>query len=482
MHTPFFPALRPRLAPLGRRVQHLRQQSLSELELLLRPLVPPGLLAQADEGPNSRERIFSVRRTVFGFLYQILNPDCPCREVVRQTQALFTLHDRSKVHAGTSAYCQARKRLPLALLKRLRAAIAKLASQRVDLWHGLHPKVMDATTVSMPDTPENQMAYPQSRSQKPGCGFPMMKLVGVFSLSTGMLLDYAKGNKHDHDLQLWRRLLGQFRSGDLAIADRGFCSYVLIALLLRREVQSLLRLHHSRPADLRKGKRLGKKGRLLTWPKPNQKPRWLPKFLWKRLPKQLTLRVLRFNLFRPGYRTKSVTLVTTLLDPVSYPAREIAQLYAQRWNIELWFRDIKTSMGMDILRCKTPPMIHKELEMFLIGYNFVRALMLEATLAHSVALDRVSFKGTVDSLRQFSLAIAQAPTKKKQNQLRRRLLEVIARDQVPERPGRSEPRAIKRRPKTYQRLNRPRHLMKVIPHRNNYYLKPAVAPKNRALI
>jgi hypothetical protein len=270
--TPFFPALRPWLAPLGRRVQPLRQQSLSELELLLQPLVPPGLLAQADQGPNSRERIFSVRRTVFGFLYQILNPDCPCREVVRQIQALFTLHDRRDVHAGTSAYCQARKRLPLTLLKGLRAAIAKTGSPGVDLWHGLHPKVMDATTVSLPDMPENQAAYPQSGSQKPGCGFPMMKLVESFSLSTGMLLDYVKGNKHDHDLRLWRRLLGQFRSGDLVMADRGFCSYVLIALLLGRRTQSLLRLHHSRPADMRQGKRLGKKDRLLIWSKPNQSP------------------------------------------------------------------------------------------------------------------------------------------------------------------------------------------------------------------
>jgi hypothetical protein len=177
---------------------------------------------------------------------------------------------------------------------------------------------------------------------------------------------------------------------------------------------------------------------------------------------------LRFNLHRPGFRTESVTLVTTLLDPESYSAQEIAELYLRRWNIELWFRDIKTSMGMEVLRCKTPSMLHKELEVFLIGYNFVRSLMLEAAAINFVALDRMSFKGTVDSLRQFSLAIAQARSKKKQHQLRNQLLEVIAADPVPERPGRSEPRAIKRRPKTYARLNHPRHVMKVIPHRNNY--------------
>ena len=166
-----------------------------------------------------------------------------------------------------------------------------------------------------------------------------------------------------------------------------------------------------------------------------------------------------------------MTLVTTLLDPQRYPAGELAELYARRWQIELWFRDIKTSMGMEVLRCKTPPLVHKELEVLLIGYNFIRALMLEAAATHHVSLERMSFKGTVDAVRQFSLAIAQAHSKKKRHQLQRQLLEVMARDLVPDRPGRSEPRAIKRRPKTYARLNRPRHLMKVIPHRSNYRKK-----------
>jgi len=468
MHTPFFPALRSRLAALGRRVHQVRQQSLDRLELLLQPVLPPGLLAQADEGVNSRERVFSVRRTFFGFLYQVLKPDCSCREVVRQIQALFLLHDQGRIDEGTSAYCQARRRLPLAMLRRLRTSLTLLGEKSAVLWRGLYPKVIDSTTISLPDTPDNQRAYPQSNAQKPACGFPLMKLVGVFSLSTGMLLSCAKGNKHDHDLRLWRRLLDQFRSGDVVVTDRGFCTYVVVAWLLGRGVHSVLRLHQSRPADLRKGRRLGKTDRLFIWPKPNQKPRWLPKSWWKKLPAQLTVRVLRFNLHQTGYRSASVTLVTTLLDPDTYPAEEIAELYARRWNIELWFRDIKTSMGMEVLRCKTPAMVHKELEMFFIGYNVIRWLMLQAAAVQYVTLDRLSFKGTVDSVRQFSLAIAQARSKKKQNQLRNQLLEVIACDQVPERPGRSEPRAIKRRPKTYSRLTRPRHLMKVISHRNNY--------------
>lgn len=471
MKTPFFPQFRPQLAPLGRRLQQLRQQSLMHLELMVAPFLPSGLLSQADEGPNSRERIYTVRRTVFGFLYQVLNPHCACREIVRQIQALFALHNRPPVDEGTGAYCEARKRLPLDTLQRLRVAVAAATEKAGQLWHGFYVKLIDGTTVSLPDTQKNQRAYPQPGGQKPGCGFPLLKLVGVFSLATGALLDYAKGNKHHHELRLLQPLLDQFKPGDLAVADRGFSSYVLLALFGLRRVACLFRLHQARPADLRRGQRLGKNDRLIHWHKPKQKPHWLPQSCWKKIPEELTVRVLRFQLCRRGFRPESVTLVTTLLEAQEYPAQAIAQLYARRWQIELWFRDIKTSMGMEVLRCKSPQMVHKELEMFFIAYNLIRGLMAQAGASHAVALERLSFKGTVDSVRQFSLAMAQARSKKKQNQLVAQLLEIIARDQVPARPGRREPRAVKRRPKPYQLLNRPRHQMKELQHRSAYRKK-----------
>jgi hypothetical protein len=243
-----------------------------------------------------------------------------------------------------------------------------------------------------------------------------------------------------------------------------------MALLWLRNVQSLFRLHHARPRDFRKGKRLGKDDRLLVWSKPCnwQKPRFIPKALWRRLPQELSVRMVRFRLAVPGYRTQSVILVTTLLDPGRYPAAELAELYARRWRIELWFRDIKTSMGMETLRCHSPKLVHKELEMLFIAYNAIRCLMAQAVETHGVALQRLSFKGTVDSVRQFSAAIAQARSRQKKNRLMARLLELIAADQVPERPGRREPRAVKRRPKPFQKLNRPRHLMKEMLHRSKY--------------
>ena len=471
--TPFFPPWRSRLAAFGRRVQRVRQQSLTHLELLFAELIPPWFLSQADEGTNSRDRVYSLRRTFWGFLYQVLNPSCPCREIVRQIQALFCLDNRGSVDEGTSAYCQARLRLPLDTLQRIRHAVAARADRLLvegqQFWHGLRPKVIDATTATMPDTPKSQRAYPQSRAQKPGCGFPLMRIVGIFSLSSGVLLDYQKGNKHQSELALLYKLLDHFQPRDLVVADRGFCNFVLIAVLLLRGVGSLFRLHQSRHIDWRKGKRLGKNDRLFTWTRPPHKPRYLPNCLWKRIPCELPVRVLRFQLKVPGFRPESVTLVTTMIDAQKYPASEVALLYVRRWKIELWFRDIKTSMGMEVFRCKSPRMVHKELEIYLIAYNLIRALMAEASAIYQVTLDRISFKGTVDATRQFSIAIVQARSKKKQRQLVNELLAVLARDEVPARPGRREPRAVKRRPKPFPLLTEHRHRFKEIRHRNRYW-------------
>jgi hypothetical protein len=332
----------------------------------------------------------------------------------------------------------------------------------------LRVKVIDGTGLSLPDTPAHQRAYPQSAAQKPGCGFPLMKIVGVFSLASGALLAYAKGNKRQHELTLLHRLLDQFEPGDLALGDRGFSVYTLMALLWRRKVHSLFRLHHCRAADLRRGRRLGKNDRLLLWRKPQdwQRRRYLGLRLWRGMARELSVRIVRFRVEMPGFRTRSITLVTTLVDAQAFPVEELARLYRQRWRVELYWRDIKTSMGMEVLRCKTPAMVEKELEMFFLAYNLIRCLMIQASTAQGVDLERLSFKGTVDSVRQFSAALAQSRSRKGQRQLLARLEEVIAQDQVPLRPGRREPRAVKRRPKPCAKLTCHRHLFKEISHRN----------------
>jgi hypothetical protein len=216
---------------------------------------------------------------------------------------------------------------------------------------------------------------------------------------------------------------------------------------------------------------LGKHDRLVVWKKPPDwsRPPYLPLALWQLILPELPVRILRYSLRRAGYRTRSLTLATTLVDAELYPAEQLALLYAKRWQVELWFRDIKTSMGMEVLRCKSPKMIHKELEMFFIAYNLIRCLMVQASRDHEVDLQRLSFKGTVDGVRQFSPGIAQARSRKKQAQLLDRLLQVIAGDLVPERPGRREPRAVKRRPKPCAWLTKPRHKFKDAQHRNRYW-------------
>lgn len=487
MQTPFFPAFRSRLAPMRRRVEQLRKQSLCHLESVFLPFLPPGLLSQADEGENSRERIYSVWCTFFAFLYQVLNPKTSCREVVMQVRAMAALAGSGCVEQGTGGFCQARQRLPLETLQRARAAAASHAQRSAPCWHGLHPRVIDGTTINLPDTAENQAKYPQSTSQKPGCGFPIMKLVAVFSLTTGVLLDYAKGNLHQAEMRLLKSLLSMFKPGDLVIGDKGFCCYALMALLFKRNVPTLMRLPKSRGPDMRSGKRLGKEDRLVVWRRPTAKPCWMPWYLWRQTPKELTVRVLRSTISCPGFRTTTLALATTLLDPQTYPAVEIAQLYRQRWKIELWFRNIKSSMGMEELRTKTPKMVHKELEMYFIAYNFIRCMVWQAAAANHVKADRISFKSTVDSLRQFSIALGKARSKRKRKELIIDLFEVIALNEVPDRPGRREPRAVKRRPKPFDRLTKPRHVFKETPHRSRYRKKQKPNhnqnyAKNRALI
>ena len=228
--TPYFPAWRSRLANLGRHLESFACQPLLHLEQIFAPLLPPGLLSQSDEGPNSRERLYSLSRTFWAFLYQAFNPGCPCREAVRQVLCHLGLHDARPEEAdpNNSAYCTARKRLPLQVLQSARQATAVQAQRRLPAeqsnWLGHDTKVLDGSTLSTADTPQNQRHYPQLSNQKPGCGFPLMKVLGLFDLMSGALLGYAKGNKHKSELGLLRQLLDLIKPNDVLLADRGFCT------------------------------------------------------------------------------------------------------------------------------------------------------------------------------------------------------------------------------------------------------------------
>jgi len=473
MHTPFFPAFRSRLAALGRRTaQTLRQTTLAQLQQHLRDFLPPPLLAAEDQGPNSRERVFSLRLTFECFLWQMLQPKTSCREVVRQVQALFRLNGLGPVDEGDSAYVQARHRLPRERLEKALAATAQAARVRAGrsgALQGRPVKVVDGSTTHLADTRENQQRYPQPSTQKKGCGFPVLKLAVLFCLNSGAVLNVILGSLHYHDLRLFRQLWDQLEAGDILLGDRAYGEYTTLAALPSQGVDVVARLHQKRKVDFRKARRLAKNDGLFGWTKGWQQSEILTAAEWAGLPAQITVRIVRFTATIRGFRARRVTLVTTLLDPVAYPAHELAALYARRWRLELCLRDLKTTLGMDQLRCKSPDMAEKELLAYLVAHNLIRCVMAEAVAQYSVDLERISFKGTVDALRQYSAAIAQARNRKLRRQLWEDLLLNLARDLVPLRPDRREPRAVKRRPKPYPLLNQPRRRFVEISHRNRYW-------------
>jgi hypothetical protein len=422
-------------------------------------------------GKGCRDRLFPPGCVFWLFLWQTLSADGGCREALLKFLAWLAAAKGRTASGSTSGYCQARKRLredDLAGVHRRVAAGVEERARPGDLWRGRPVKVVDGSSVSMPDTPANQAAYPQPAGQKKGCGFPVMRIVGIFSLATGALLEVARGALAVHERTLFRSLWDSFAPGDVSLNDCGFVGYADFHCLKERGVDSVSRNHQGRKyADVLKP--LGKNDRLVLWRRMarSNRPDWMDEEDWERMPDTLVVRRLTVAIDIPGFRSKSLEIVTTLLDPKAYPADAIAALYRRRWAVELHLRDIKITLGMDVLRCKSPAMVRKELWMHAVAYNLVRALMLEAATACAASLERLSFKGTLDTIRQWAPVLAGADPGAAQA-IYAKMLSYIARDKVPDRPGRTEPRARKRRPKNYPLLTQPRHEYKEIPHRNSY--------------
>ena len=455
----------------GSRLEQFRRRmagtSGCELAGVLGALVPPAEM-RALKHAGVRRRVFTPTSTFWEFLAQVLSPGQSCREVVRRVQAGRQRRHRLPISPRTGAYCQARRRLPLPVVERLwrhmAGDLAELATPEL-LWEGLRVGVADGTTASMPDTPANQRSWPQPRSQKPGCGFPIVKLVAVFALATGAIHALATGSmrhgEHAMFQSLWTCLQADF---DLLLGDRNFGSYATFCELRARRMHGVFRLHQGRRNDWRAGRRLGQGDRLVVWHRPPKLPRTCRR---TSLPETITVRLVRVQVPYPGFRTQTLFLATDLTDARRYPPEALAHLYLLRWRVELFFAHIKTVMRMDVLRCQTPHMIRRELHMHLVAYNVIRALMLEAAMRSQTPLDRISFKGACDALRQFAPHLAAtADYPQTYRRFVRLLLDTLAQDPVPLRRPRSEPRAVKRRPKNYHRLTKPRHEMGNLPHRN----------------
>jgi hypothetical protein len=411
-------------------------------------LTSPTLLGVVEEHlPSHRERLYHPTATLAMFLSQALHPDASCQQVVNEL-ALDRVRDGLKpCSIRTGGYCRARQRLPVELPEQLTRSVATLIAKRslaAWRWHNRRVKVVDGTTLSLPDTAANQDVYPQQSSQQPGVGFPIARVVGITCLSTGAVIDAAIGSfKGSSEHVLFRQLLGSFEPEDVVLADAYYSSYFLICALAARGADVVFQKYGARHVNFNRGIRLGSRDHVVHWPKPANKPRWMSPEDYQALPDELCMRELKAG---------NKILVTTLLCPKQNPKHELKSLYQQRWQVELNFRHIKTTLGMETLHCKTPAMVVKEFWIYLLAYNLIRLVMAEAASRNNRRPNQLSFKHAL----QLWVLWRQQPLLPSHVEHMDLLLTMIARLVVGNRPGRIEPRALKRRPKPFALLKKPR--------------------------
>lgn len=455
------------------KISSLKRKSFKQIGEIFGRFIPNNCLKLELSGVMSRRTIFSKENTFWAFLGQVLDADGGCKEVVRKLQSYASLKGARLPSSSTASYCTARKKLGEQTLSDIFQYTAEQGDKSITtgLLNNRRVIVVDGTGLSMPDTPENQIVWPQSASQKPGCGFPTARVCACFSLESGSLLSYEIGNKKSNELPLFRQQWQTFEPGDIFLGDKGFCSYFDIVKLKEQSVDSVLTLARRKPVGKSKClKVFNQNDLLIKWDRPKYNHRLsYSRETLEQLPVELILRQIRVVVDQPGFRTKDFFIVTTLLDPTKYPSEEIARLYLQRWDVELFFRDIKTTMGMDVLRCQTPEMIRKEILMNFIAYNCVRRLMYEAAEKADLAVRLVSFKGSLQAIRSWEPQLNHDKLNKaERNKMLNDLYGTVTGLPLQQRPGRREPRCLKRRPKSYQLLTKPRYEMKEIEHRNRY--------------
>lgn len=406
--------------------------------------------------------IYTPAVTIWVFLSQCLSPDHSCRDAVSRLIAWRLALGLPPCSADTGAYCTAREDLPEEACSRLIGETGRRVDEEApEKWRWLGRRVLDVdgSTITMPDTEANQAEYPQLSSQRQGCGFPIARIVVVFSLAVGTVLDAAIGKyrgKQTGENSLFRTLHDLLQEGDVVLADRYFSGWFDIALLKSRGVDIVVRKHQLRATDFRTGQRLGRGDHLVCWSKP-ARPAWMSTKQHAALPDSLTMREVRIHVEQKGFRTQELVVVTTLLDVEQYPAAEIAQLYRRRWQAELNLRSLKIVLQMDHLRCKTPHRVRNEFYMHLVAYNLIRQMMAVAAFRAGVEPWTVSFKGALQTLNNLLPMLATSISTEVWCDA---VMEAIATHEVGNRPDRIEPRVRKRRPKNYPLMREPRHVFK----------------------
>jgi hypothetical protein len=397
--------------------------------------------------------------TLWTFLSQVLHGLKACRPAVLRAFVALALC-RPPRDVDTGNYCRARAKLPTAVLRRLTLQVgAALEDEALPAWrwHERQVFLVDGFTTSLPDTPANQARYPQPNTQRPGVGFPLLRVVALLSLATAAARGLALGpyqGKESGETALLRTLLDQLPADAVVLADRCFCSYFMVALLLAHGLQAVVRLHQRRSTDRRRAQRLGPDDYLVTWPKA-ERPDWMDAATYAAMPEALQVREISKRVDRRGYRVKHLTVVTTLLDADTYETEEVALLYHQRWQVELDIRAIKATLQMDTLRCLTPEMVEKEVWAHFLGYNLIRKVAAQAAVQRGVCPRAISFAASQQAVLGAWSKLTEAPAADR-GRLAQALLAALGKERVGQRPGRCEPRQVKRRPKKQKLLMKPR--------------------------
>ena len=447
------------------------RQSLCGYALLFSRFLPARFLEQND--PTLRQRHFGHIPVFWAWLAQILDANASCTKALGLIQA-WSRSAGLPVPAGdSSGYCNARQRLDETFLK---AAFEKITAslnrsvRPLDLWHGHPVKAIDGSSVKLIDTPKNQAVYPQPCTQKPGCGFPMMGIVGVLNLSHGGWEGFETCDQRDHDSVIAPRLLKHVHAGDILLADRAFCTYELFARLLEKGADGVMRLHQKRHGvlDWRRGRKIGPDQRLVIWRKPRQQPAGsrLDPEQWAALPERMEIRYIKHPYQDRAGQKRTLVVATTLLDVEKYPATDLSALYARRWEIELKLRDIKSTLGMEAFAVKSPAMAHKTLWMMLIAYNLIRCMMQQTAIEAGAALGEMSFKGVLDhAAASQDSYLAHRGKPRRLARHHESVMATFATKILDIRPSRHEPRALKRRTKDYPPLTEPRGIYREKPNK-----------------
>jgi len=451
------------------------RHSLSGYSLLFEQILGADFLEQIDE--TKRQRSYGNIPTFWAWLAQILDQNASCGKALAMLQSWYQSADLHIPTGDTSAYCKARSRISVDFLEAVFQRVTQDLSRKEtnqDHWRGMTLKAIDGSSVNLLDTKANQAVFPQPSSQKEGCGYPTMGMMGFVNLSHGGWEGMVTSVWSEHDATVAPQLLHCIDPNDLIMADRAFSSYEYIARITKeRKAHVLMRLHQARhrKLDWRKGKRVGANQRIVTWSKPKQQSAKseLTKKQWNELPDEMSIRLIKVKYTDRYGNKRNLVVVTDLLDNKQYSGKELGDLYTRRWKIEEKLRDVKTTMGMEIFTVKSPAMAHKTMLMMMIAYNLIRSLMQSAAGDAEVINERVSFKGALDLVtscsEHFKIMLKSA---QKRARYRAVMIGTLATKILDIRLGRNEPRAIKRRPKSYQMLTKPRHIFEQIVHKSNY--------------